>query len=189
MNKKTGELIIITGPMMGGKTTELVRQMESRLIIPNTKALFINPSIDTRATNGFSTHSKLMINPNQIMTVRCRSKLDDVDIKSYNIIGIDEAQFFNDLSPIRRWVDDGKSVIVAGLISDFKKNSFGHIFDIMSYADDIKFVPAICTECAKNGSRKPASFSRRNIKSENQLYVSNEDSDYSPVCRYHHIIE
>ena len=124
-----GRLDIVTGPMFSGKTTELLRRLFSEAEI-GLKVLYVNHNLDTRGKS-FSTH-----NPLYKRQLAEESKVDFLStdklsliqstITKYNVVGIDESQFFGDLvNEVKILVDKfGMHVIVAGLNGDYNRNVF-----------------------------------------------------------------
>jgi len=149
-------LSILIGPMFAGKSTELLRRLYRDASI-GTRCLYVNSSKDTRKTSTeYSTHNPLyaslksgdhgvyMISVNNLSEI-CAY------IGDYQIIGIDEAQFFTDLYDSVKFMVDtlGKHVIVTGLDGTFQREKFGHILDIVPLCDNIEKLTAKC-KCGKD---------------------------------------
>ncbi|KAL5071346.1 hypothetical protein RYX36_022233 [Vicia faba] len=100
-----------------------------------------------------------------------------------DVIGIDEAQFFDDLYDFCREAadHDGKTVIVAGLDGDFLRRSFGSVLDIIPLADSITKLTARCEICGKN-----ALFTLRKTQDTQVELIGGVDV-YMPVCRQHYV--
>lgn len=172
---------IIMGPMYSGKTTEVIR----RLIIYHEikkKVLYINTILDNRATEPFSTHNET-IGKVPFDAVKIKT-LAEQDVSKYDVIAIDEAQFFPDLkSAVLNWVDIlGKIVIVAGLSGDFLRRPFGQIIDLVPYCDTITKLTPFCAECMKKNAMKAAHFTKRIVESETEILIGGKEA-YIPVCR------
>ena len=98
----------------------------------------------------------------------------------HNVIGIDEAQFFEDLVPfVKQKVNDGFIVVVAGLIGDFEQKPFGHILELLPFCDTITHLKSYCT-VSKDGTLAP--FTKRIVDSKEQELVGADDM-YTAVCR------
>ena len=108
------------------------------------------------------------------------SLLEKINVDSYDVIGVDEGQFFQDLAVVLRWVEMGKRVCVAGLSGDYQKKNFETISYLIPHADDIQFKKALCMHCGCS-----ASFSRRVGSSSERLLVGGKDK-YEAVCRKHY---
>lgn len=141
------------GPMFAGKTTALLEDLcRVADTQPTLKVVMINHSSDTRAgtQSKFSTHAGLQKVPNfNVMQTLTLHNVDQL-MRDYTHIGIDEAQFFDDLVPmVTRWVQLGKHVHCVGLIADFRQQPFGHLLQLFCCADELHHFCALCSECLK----------------------------------------
>lgn len=185
-------LEIIMGPMSCGKTTELIRRLTVAADI-ELKVLYINHACDTRSTqsqeNVFSTHNSILntldFGSSNIKQIKL-SSLDNIEmyITEFDVIGIDEIQFFSDIRTACETIVDrfGKKLIVSGLSGDFKRNKFGELTELIPLADSINFISAYCEYCKQDGILKPAIFTHRKINNDETVLVGGKES-YSPVCR------
>ena len=190
MGYKKGELHLIIGGMFSGKTTELIRTCDKYKYI-NKKILYINSETDSRSKSCFGnlkSHNLGYISSHDDKSVQCIKISDISEILSTNIyedfdvLGIDEAQFFPDLMPILTLVNKyNKIVIVSGLNGDYQQNIFGKIFDLIPHCDTLCKLNALCVHC-NNGT--PAIFSKRICENKDQELVGG-NSKYVAVCRYH----
>jgi len=164
-------LHIITGPMFSGKTTYLSNILTK---FPN-KSLYINHSFDTRGEIFYSHNSDITFS-NETKCIKTNILVDEL-VEGYDIIGIDESQFFKDIKDtILRWVEKyGKIVYVAGLNCDYKREVFGEIMDLAIYSDSITKLKANC-KCGSD-----AIFSKRLVQGDLQILVGS--TEYEPVCR------
>jgi len=174
-------LDIITGPMYSGKTTEIFRKL---IIYRECKmnVLYINTILDKRAEECFSTHNET-IGKIPFDCVKLKT-LSEADVGTYDVIAIDEAQFFEDLKEqVLNWVDKlGKNVIVAGLNGDFLRRPFGHIIDLFPYCDTITKLTPFCSKCIQQKIMKPAHFTKRTVPSQAEILIGGKEA-YIPVCR------
>ena len=148
--KKTGSIEVIAGSMFSGKTEELIRRLK-RAKIARLKVEIFKPAIDTR----YSLAEVVSHDENSILSTPVENSgnimllTGDVDV-----IGIDEAQFFDtgliDVSV--SLANMGIRVIIAGLDMDFKGKPFGPIPGLMAVADHITKVHAICMRCGRCSS-------------------------------------
>lgn len=176
-------LDIISGCMFSGKSTELINRIQKALILQK-QIIIINHISDQRYdTNMISTHDLNKINALSI------DKLSEIfkenDYEKSEIIFIDEAQFFNDLkqSVLKMVENDNKWVVVCGLNSDYKRNIFGQIYELLPYCDTFTKQDALCVKCCDG---TPAIFSKR-IVENNDLLLIDGKSSYEPVCRKHYL--
>ena len=176
---------IIIGPMMSGKTSELIRRLriESKI---GFKVLYINHSVDNRSDIEVSTHDSYL-DLTGINTIKCNN-LENIFniIEDYDIIGIDESQFFNNLVQCALHIVEKlkKHIIITGLSGDFKREKIGNTLDLIPYTDKLTLLKAYCLECSKNKRRKEASFShkRERIENEDNIDIGGIEK-YIPVCR------
>lgn len=173
--KKTGSIEVIAGSMFSGKTEELIRRLK-RAKIARLKVEIFKPALDTR----YSAIEVVSHDENSIMSTPVESSgnimllTGDVDV-----IGIDEAQFFdNGLIDVSiALANMGIRVIIAGLDMDFKGKPFGPIPGLMAVADHITKVHAICMRCGD-----VAQFSHR-LSNTDKLVLLGEKNEYEPLCR------
>ncbi|CAI9087155.1 OLC1v1021153C1 [Oldenlandia corymbosa var. corymbosa] len=183
-HSSSGEIHVIVGPMFAGKTTTLLRRIKNESS-NGRKVAVIKSSKDSRyALDSIVTHDgeKLPCWPlPDLLSFRQK-----IGIEAYNqlqVIGIDEAQFFEDLYDFcRRAADhDGKTVIVAGLDGDYLRRSFGSVLEIIPLADTVTKLTARCELCSKR-----AFFTlRKTQETETELIGGAEV--YMPVCRKHYV--
>lgn len=179
---KCGKLELIIGPMFSGKSTELIREIRLAKII-NKKVLVIKPLIDNRySEKEITTHS---FESEKCETTEKLENLNDI-VQKYDLIVIDEGQFFPDLKKyVLTWVDENKlHVIVGGLDGDFKREPIGQILDLIPYSDQCKKITSLCKFC-NDGTK--ALFSYRKVKSEHQVQIGGAET-YIPLCRFHYIL-
>jgi len=182
-NHKSG-IDLITGPMFSGKSTELVR----RLVIlgeAGFKVAYVNSTIDTRQK---ISHNKVFSNDGNLPFAKY--KVDalyaiQADLMEYDVIGIDEGQFFTEL--FQFCVDMceryEKKIIVGGLISDFRRQRFGQMSDLIHVCDTIVKLTSFCKLCAEAKQFVPALFSKR-IDKNNAVDISvGAEEAYVPTCR------
>ena len=168
-------LKLILGCMYSGKTTEIIRIVNSLKHI-NETPIIIKPKIDDRySIDKISTHNKQEYN---CLTL---NSLDDFVNINENYIIIEEAQFFTNLYDfVLKQVDEyNKNVIVVGLDGDSDRKNFGDIHKLLPLCDDIVKLKAYCSIC-KDGTI--GIFSKRISDKKNQILVGS-DGDYIAVCR------
>lgn len=184
---KAGYLSVITGPMFCSKSTTLIHCMtEYADVFPSKRVLLINNSIDTRDTrNVISSHSSTYRGISNKITTISSTELSTVKVNEYDIIGVDEAQFFEDLvSAVTRWVNNGKYVYCAGLDSDAKMEKFGHISELLHLSDSFVKLNSTCARCLDSHEVSLAPFTGKFTPAGNQVDVGNADK-YFAACRFH----
>lgn len=176
----TGWIEVVSGCMFSGKTEELIRRLR-RAKFAKLKVKIFKPKIDDRySLNEIVSHSEqalpsIMIeNSEEILSL----------IKDADIIGIDEAQFFDDniSSVVLKLAEMGKRVIVAGLDMDYKGEPFGPMPTLLAIAEYVTKPKAICVVCGS-----PATMTQRISDSKDQVDVGATDK-YEARCRKHHYI-
>lgn len=172
---KSGWIEVVCGSMFSGKTEELIRRL-NRARIAKQKVEIFKPKVDTRydeeevvSHDSNSVSSTPVENATQILFYA----------EDFEVVGIDEAQFFgNELVNVCiELAAKGKRVIVAGLDMDYLGNPFGPIPNLMATAEYITKVHAICMRCGNL-----ANYSHRTIKND-KLVVLGETDVYEPLCR------
>ena len=159
-NEQFGWIEIICGSMFSGKTEELIRRL-NRAKYAKQKIKVFKPIIDSRFNKDFVfSHDKNQIESESV------SKSSDIKIKAkgYDVIGIDEAQFFDNgiVKICNDLANEGIRVIVAGLDMDYKGNPFGPMPNLMAIAEYVTKLHAIC---AKSGNLANHSYRISNDKS------------------------
>ncbi|KAJ0798123.1 putative thymidine kinase [Helianthus annuus] len=182
--KSTGEIHVIVGPMFAGKTTTLLHRIRSEATNGRNIAL-IKSSKDTRyAIDSVVTHdgTKHPCWPLSDL-LSFKQKVGEEAYDKLDVIGIDEAQFFDDLYDFccKAADQDGKTVIVAGLDGDYLRRNFGPVLDIVPLADTLTKLTARCELCGKR-----AHFTFRKTDERKTELVGGADI-YMPVCRQHYV--
>ena len=176
-NKKQrkGWIEVVCGSMFSGKTEELIRRLK-RAEFAKLKVEIFKPSIDIRYDeNDVVSHQGTTIRSTPVPASQNILLLaNDVDV-----VGIDEAQFFDEGLPdvCEQLANSGIRVIVAGLDMDFSGKPFGPIPALLAKAEYVTKVHAICMTCGDL-----AQFSHRKIANEN-LVLLGEIDKYEPLCR------
>lgn len=173
--ERRGWIEVICGSMFSGKTEELIRRLK-RVEIAHMKAEIFKPAFDTRydeekivSHDENKIHSTPIDNSQTILLLA-----QDVDV-----VGIDEAQFFDDQIPAvcEALALKGMRVIVAGLDMDYKGKPFGQMPNLLAIADYITKLHAICVVCGNI-----ANVSYRKINTGPQVLLGEKDI-YEPRCR------
>ena len=202
--KMTGSLTVFTGCMFSNKTTRLIQEITryadaaSSSDESHPKPLLINNCLDVRSLDTvISSHSSNFKGISKRIDIVFASKLSEVDVSTYDVIGIDECQFFEDLYDIIvSWLEKGKHIYCAGLNGDASMKHFGQIHRLLPICDNFEFLHAICQICMEEKKKKgsvltpvdligmKASFSKRIKASSNQIDIGASDK-YIAVCRKH----
>lgn len=174
-NHRPGRIEVICGSMFSGKTEELIRRLKRAKFARQTVEIF-KPAIDTR----YSEVDVVSHDQNTITSTPVDSSASIFLLASDNdVVGIDEAQFFDDGLPevCNRLAEQGIRVIVAGLDMDYKGVPFGPMPNLCAIADEVTKVHAICVKC---GSL--AYVSHRLVENDKRVMLG-ETAEYEPLCR------
>ncbi|RWW99554.1 thymidine kinase [Flavobacterium cerinum] len=170
-----GWIEVICGSMFSGKTEELIRRLK-RAQFAQQKVEIFKPAIETRY------HEEMVIShdANQIRsTPITSSSMMRILAQDCDVVGIDEAQFFDDeiVTVCNDLANSGIRVIVAGLDMDFKGNPFGPMPALMATAEYVTKVHAVCT---RTGNLANYSFRKAN---NDNLVLLGETEEYEPLSR------
>jgi thymidine kinase len=172
---KRGSIEVITGSMFSGKTEELIRRLR-RAQFAGLKVEIFKPSLDKRysETRVVSHDDKSIISTPVDNASAILLFADNV-----NVVGIDEAQFFDNsiIEVCNTLADNGIRVVVAGLDTDFMGKPFGPMPALLSVAEFITKVHAICMRC---GNLAQYSFRK---SEDSQVVLLGEKNLYEPLCR------
>jgi thymidine kinase len=174
-----GRIEVIVGPMFSGKSEELIRRLKRARIARQRVACF-KPDIDLRYhRTSIASHSSQTHEACTVANVeRLREKLAE-QLHEVEVVGIDEAQFFDDgiISLSMELVHLGKRVLIAGLDTTFTAEPFGPIPALMAIADEVTKLSAVCMVCGA-----PAIHTQRLGQSQ-ELVVVGAAGMYEARCR------
>lgn len=170
-----GSIELVCGSMFSGKTEELIRRL-NRARIAKLKVEIFSPKADVR----FSENALVSHNANSIPSTPVENASSILLLASnVDVVGIDEAQFFDDELPdvCNTLANRGVRVIVAGLDMDFRGRPFGPMPAIMAMAESVTKLQAVCVRCGN-----PALYSYRLVPDESKILLGEKES-YEPRCR------
>ncbi|SDK75521.1 thymidine kinase [Catalinimonas alkaloidigena] len=172
---KVGWIEVICGSMFSGKTEELIRRMKRAALARQPLQIF-KPAIDTR----YHEEQIVSHNENALQSITVGHASDILALaESAEVVGIDEAQFFEDdlVDVCVQLANQNKRVIVAGLDMDFEGHPFGAMPALMAVAEFVTKVHAICMVCGA-----VASYSFRLVDTNEQLLLGEKEL-YEARCR------
>ncbi len=177
--KRSGWIEVICGSMFSGKTEELLRRLR-RARIANQEVVIFKPALDDRyAADRVVSHDA---NSLKALPVKDAAELAAL-AGNYDVIGVDEAQFFGEdlVGVLQDLALKGRRVIVAGLDMDFRGKPFGPVPDLLAVAEYITKLHAICQQCGNL-----ATHSFRLSANEETVELGAKES-YEARCRtcYH----
>ena len=173
--ERRGWIEVICGSMFSGKTEELIRRLK-RAKIANLKIEIYKPATDTR----YDVTKIVSHDANAIASTQVANSTEILALAEHaQVVGIDEAQFFDEgiIAVCETLVMQGKRVIVAGLDMDYLGKPFGPMPALLSVADFITKLHAICVQC---GHLANVSF---RTSDEAGTVVLGEKNNYEPRCR------
>ena len=174
-HKKSGCIEVVCGSMFSGKTEELIRRLRRAQFANQVIAIF-KPAVDNRYSDvEVVSHDFHKISSTPISDPK---KMLEVG-PEVQVVGIDEAQFFDEslVEVCQQLADRGIRVIVAGLDTDYLGLPFGPMPRLMAVAEDVQKVHAICVKCGNL-----ANHSHRLSKSKDLVLLGEKDV-YEPLCR------
>jgi thymidine kinase len=175
---RAGCVEVVCGSMFSGKTEELLRRVK-RARLARQRVILFKPRIDNRyddvkvvSHEGIKAEATAVTSSAELLTFIDRAHLPDV-------VGIDEAQFFDEaiVDAAEELANAGVRVICAGLDQDYRGKPFGPMAALMSVAEYVTKLQAVCSRCGAAACR-----SQRLVGMERQLFVGGA-ADYEPRCR------
>lgn len=181
MTTPPGRIEVITGPMFSGKSEELIRRLK-RARIARQRIVCYKPDIDLRyhrtaiASHSAQTHDAITVATVEDLKASLFPQLSEIDV-----IGVDEAQFFDDrlISLSVELVRLGKRILIAGLDTTFNAEPFDPIPALMAISDEVTKLSAVCIVCGQ-----PAIHTQRLGQSQ-ELVVVGAAGVYEARCRAH----
>ena len=172
---RPGRIEVVCGSMFSGKTEELIRRMR-RAEFARQRVEIFKPAIDTRYSEEDVVSHDMHTIPSTPIDSSAQILLLSSEI---DVVGIDEAQFFDNglVEVCNQFANDGVRVIVAGLDMDYKGVPFGPIPALCAIADEVTKVHAICVKCGNL-----AYLSHRTVDNDRRVLLG-ETAEYEPLCR------
>ena len=170
-----GWIEVISGSMFSGKTEELIRRLK-RAKIARQKVEIFKPRIEVR----YSVEEVVSHDDNAIHSTPVDSATNILLLANeVEVVGIDEAQFFDDglVSVCNQLANSGVRVIVAGLDMDYRGIPFGPMPKLLSIAEYVTKVHAICVRCGTLANHT------HRLSEDDKLIVLGETDIYEPLCR------
>jgi thymidine kinase len=175
---RRGCIEVVCGSMFSGKTEELLRRVK-RARLARQRVLLFKPRIDNRYDDvKVVSHEGLKAEATAVSTSAELLAMAG-DVSTVHVIGVDEAQFFDDgiVGVTEKLANAGVRVICAGLDQDYRGQPFGPMPALMSIAESVSKLHAVCNRCGAAACR-----SQRLVGTEGQLFVGGM-ADYEPRCR------
>ena len=180
-----GSIEVICGSMFSGKTDELIRRLV-RATIAKQKVQVFKPAIDVRyAVEKVTSHAG---SDYDAIPVQKAAEIREKIEPDTTVVGIDEAQFFDPevVQIAEELATRGIRVLVAGLDTDFRGEPFGPMPILMSMAEDVDKLHAICMVCGDEASRTQRLVNGRPARVDDPVVIVGASEMYEARCREHH---
>ena len=185
-NNKKGRLEVICGSMFSGKTEELMRRLR-RAEFAKQNVLTIKHKIDVRKSKSciVSHEGKERLAFAINNTAESIEKILELANKNISIVGLDELHFFPSMiiEVACKLVEAGKRVICAGLDLDFRGEPFPQVSALLSFADEVVKLKAICVECGKDAHHTQRIINGEPAKYDDPIILVGAEECYQPRCR------
>lgn len=185
---KIGKIEVITGCMFSGKSEELIRRLR-RAKIAKLEVEAFKPAIDNRysvvevVSHGGDKVTAIPVSNASDILSKARRETD--------VIGIDEAQFF-DMSlvdVVRNLARCGKRIVIAGLDMDFRGEPFGPMPQLLAIADEIIKLHAICTVCGEEATMTQRLIDGKPARYNDPVIMIGAAEKYEARCKAHHYVD
>lgn len=185
LNQKDGWIEVICGPMFAGKTEELLRRVK-RLEYARKNIVVFKPLLDNR----FSEGEVVSHNNNRTKSVNISKAMDIfkyVD-ETTDVVAIDEVQFLDEdtVQIIEYLANQKKRVIVSGLDRDFRGEPFSFMPKLLSLAEYVTKLTAICVECGVPATRTQRIVNGKPAKYNDPIVLIGAEESYEARCRRCH---
>lgn len=185
MKHTQGSIEVVCGSMFSGKTDELIRRLV-RATIAKQKVQVFKPAIDIRyAVEKVTSHAGSNFDAIPVeKAADIRTKLE----KNATVVAIDEAQFFDPevVDVAQELASQGVRVLIAGLDTDFRGEPFGPMPVLMSMAEDVDKLHAICMVCGGEASRTQRLVNGKPARYDDPVVIVGASELYEARCRVHH---
>ncbi|ENK1244065.1 thymidine kinase [Clostridium sporogenes] len=185
--KDHGWIEVVAGPMYSGKTEELIRRIR-RAEIAKQKVQVFKPEIDNR----YSKDDVVSHAGDKIQSIPVKSSKEILEKLSddTDVIGIDEAQFFDDslVEIVSKIANNNRRVICAGLDMDFKGEPFGPMPKLMAIAEFVDKIQAVCMVCNNPATRTQRLINGSPAKKSDPVVLIGAQESYEARCRKCHCV-
>jgi thymidine kinase len=185
LNQKDGWIEVISGPMFAGKTEELLRRVK-RLEYARKNIVVFKPLMDNRYSEG----EVVSHNNNRTKSVNISRAIDIFKYidKSTDVVAIDEVQFLDEeaVHIIEYLANQKKRVIVSGLDRDFRGEPFSFMPKLLSLAEYVTKLTAICVKCGSPATRTQRIVNGKPAKYNDPIVLIGAEESYEARCRCCH---
>lgn len=184
---QTGALTIICGSMFSGKTEELIRLVR-RAMHARKKVQVFKSSMDTRCeTTVIRTHDDIKFNAYTVPDSKTLATMLEPGVQ---VVGIEEVQFFDEgiVALCQQLADSGVQIFAAGLDQDFRGLPFSFMPQLLSLADNVMKLHAICKVCGGEASRTQRLVYGKPAAWDDPTILIGADESYEARCRQCHVV-
>lgn len=185
MRHTHGKIEVVCGSMFSGKTDELIRRLV-RATIAKQKVQVFKPAIDVRYAEGkVTSHAGANFDAVPVKKAADMRALLEADT---TVVGIDEVQFMDAevIDIAKEFAERGIRVVAAGLDMDFRGEPFGFMPQLMSIAEDVSKLHAICMVCGDEASRSQRLVNGSPARYDDPVVIVGASELYEARCRKHH---
>jgi len=187
MKHNSGRIEVICGSMFCGKTEELIRRIR-RAMIARQQVQVFKPQIDDRySVEHVSSHSGQNV---EAQPVQSSEAILQCLGSETTVVAVDEAQFFDEgiIGVVQTLAERGIRVILAGLDMDFRATPFGPMPYLLSIAEDVTKLHAICVVCGQEATRTQRLVDGKPARYDDPIILVGASDSYEARCRQHHEI-
>ncbi|MGE0002835.1 MAG: thymidine kinase [Candidatus Izemoplasmatales bacterium] len=185
LKQRDGWIEVITGPMFAGKTEELIRRVK-RLEFAKQNIIVFKPTIDTRyAQNEVVSHNN---NRTRSINITKSSEIMDYVDDYTEVVAIDEIQFLDEAAVeiCEYLANNGVRVIVSGLDRDFRGEPFSFMPKLLSIAEEVTKLSAICVKCHTPATRTQRIINGKPAQYDDPIILVGAQDSYEARCRHCH---
>jgi thymidine kinase len=185
MEHISGSIEVICGSMFCGKTEELIRRIR-RAVIARRKVQVFKPSIDMRySVERVTSHAG---NDFEAIPIEKATEIMENLLPDTEVVGVDEAQFLGPeiIDVVKTLAEKNIRVIIAGLDQDFRGEPFGSMPILLSIAEKVDKLQAICVVCGEPASRTQRIVNGRPARYHDPVVIVGASEMYEARCRKHH---
>lgn len=185
---REGWLEVICGCMFAGKTEELIRRIHV-LSFAKKKIMVFNSQLDNRYSNSeIVSHAGTKI---PCYFVKNAKEILELVTPDTSVVAIDEVNFFDkDIVAVCEYLaDKGIRVMVAGLEKDFRGEAFGVVPELLTKAEFVTKLTAVCAKCGAPATRTQRLVNGKPASYDDPIILVGASDDYEPRCRHCHEVE
>ncbi|RIE16632.1 thymidine kinase [Candidatus Cryosericum septentrionale] len=188
MDSLSGRIEVVAGCMFSGKSEELIRRLK-RAQIARQKVIALKSSLDDRyGLEMITSHSGIRLE--SAIVASSADVVRIVEERQVEVVGIDEVQFFDPgiVEVAEYLAGKGLRVILAGLDQDFRGEPFGPMPELLSLAEEVTKLTAVCMVCGRPATRTQRIVNGRPARYDDPVVMVGAAESYEARCREHHVV-